>query len=170
MINSVNFILSAFTIIAQIMAVFLIVAKVTKNNLILNFVNKRVSELSLLVVLGGVIGSLFYSQIAGYIPCELCWWGRIFLYPQIVILSIALIKKDIAVTKYIKALSIIGLIITGYHSLLQMGLVPSIICGATSISCTQRYFINFGYVTLPLMGFTAFLLLTILNWKNKDNR
>ncbi|MDP3799877.1 MAG: disulfide bond formation protein B [bacterium] len=169
MINSANFILSAFTVIAQIAVVFLVIAKITKNNSVLNFVNKRVSELSLLVVLGGVIGSLFYSEIAGYIPCELCWWGRIFLYPQLIILSVALIKKDIAVTKYIKALSIAGLIITGYHSLLQMGLVPSIICGATSVSCAQRYFINFGYVTLPLMGFTAFLLLTILNWKSRNN-
>lgn len=168
MINSVNFILSAFTIIAQIAVLFLVIAKITKNNFVLNFVSKRVSELSLLVVLGGVIGSLFYSQVAGYVPCELCWWGRIFLYPQIVILSIALIKKDLTVTKYIKALSIAGLIITGYHSLLQMGLVPSVICGATSISCAQRYFITFGYITLPMMGFTAFLLLTILNWKKND--
>ncbi len=168
MINSVNFILSAFTIIAQIAVLFLVIAKITKNNFVLNFVSKRVSELSLLVVLGGVIGSLFYSQVAGYVPCELCWWGRIFLYPQIVILSIALIKKDLTVTKYIKALSIAGLIIAGYHSLLQMGLVPSVICGATSISCAQRYFITFGYITLPMMGFTAFLLLTILNWKKND--
>lgn len=169
MINSINFILSVFTVIAQIAVVFLIVAKITNNKDILEFINKKVLKLSLVVVLGGIFGSLFYSEIAGYAPCALCWWQRVFLYPQAIILSMALIKKDFSVTHYIKALSLFGLVISGYQSLLQMGLVPSLICGATSISCAQRYFINFGYVTLPLMGFTAFLLLTVLNWKVKSD-
>ncbi|MDP3764081.1 MAG: disulfide bond formation protein B [bacterium] len=164
MIDSVNFILSVFAVIAQIAIVFLIVAKITKNQSILKFVNEKVLILSLVIVLGGIFGSLFYSEIAGYAPCSLCWWQRVFLYPQAIILGLALIKKDLAVTRYIKTLSLFGLVISAYQSLLQMGLVPSIICGTSSISCAQRYFINFGYITLPLMGFTAFLLLTILNW------
>lgn len=168
MVNTANLILSFFTVIAQIAIVFLIIAKITKNKEILNLVSKKNTEFSFLVVLGGIIGSLFYSQVVGYQPCDLCWWQRIFLYPQIIILGIALFKKE-NIASYIKTLSIVGLVISGYHSLLQMGLVPSVICGATSVSCVQRYFINFGYITLPLMGFTAFLLLTILNWKNKDN-
>ncbi|MEK7629734.1 MAG: disulfide bond formation protein B [Patescibacteria group bacterium] len=167
MINITNYILSGLTILAQIFIVFLIVSKIKKNHIVLKFVNEHVLKLSLVVVLSGIFGSLFYSEIAGYTPCALCWWQRVFLYPQAIILGIALFKKDFSVTSYIKALSLIGLVISGYQSLLQMGLVPSLICGANSVSCAQRYFINFGYITLPLMGFTAFVLLAVLNWKTR---
>ncbi|MEK7565037.1 MAG: disulfide bond formation protein B [Patescibacteria group bacterium] len=167
MINITNHILSGLTILAQIFIVFLIVSKIKKNHIVLKFVNEHVLKLSLVVVLSGIFGSLFYSEIAGYTPCALCWWQRVFLYPQAIILGIALFKKDFSVTSYIKALSLIGLVISGYQSLLQMGLVPSLICGANSVSCAQRYFINFGYITLPLMGFTAFVLLAVLNWKTR---
>lgn len=169
MINIVNLILSILTVMAQIAIIFLIVSRVKKNYPVLKLVNENVLKLSLVVVLGGVFGSLFYSEIIGYAPCVLCWWQRIFLYPQAVILVMALLKKDFSVTPYIKVMSLIGLVISGYQSLLQMGLVPSLVCGANSVSCAQRYFINFGYITLPLMGFTAFLLLTVLNWKVKSD-
>ena len=169
MIDSVNYILSALTILAQIAIVILVIAKITKNQTILEFVNKKVLQLSLLTVLGGIFGSLFYSEIAGYAPCVLCWWQRVLLYPQAVILTVALAKKDFAATSYIKILSLVGVIIAGYQSLLQMNLVPSLPCAATAVSCAQRYFLTFGYITLPLMGFTAFALLAVLNWNKKND-
>ena len=93
MINITNYILSGLTILAQIFIVFLIVSKIKKNHIVLKFVNEHVLKLSLVVVLSGIFGSLFYSEIAGYTPCALCWWQRVFLYPQAIILGIALFKK-----------------------------------------------------------------------------
>ncbi len=169
MIDLVNYTLSILTIIAQIIVVFLIWVKINKNVAVEKFIQHKVLKLSFVVVLGSILGSLFYSIIAGYEPCVLCWYQRILLFPQIIILGLALIKKDFSVRPYIKALSITGLIVSGYQSLLQMGLVPSIVCGATTVSCAQRYFLTFGYITLPLMGFTAFALLAVLNWKTRNH-
>lgn len=163
MADTANYILSILTIIAQLAIVFLIWIKLSgKDSSTARFVSQRLLILSFLVALGATLGSLFYSKIIGYEPCVLCWYQRIFMFPQVFILGLALIKKDFSVMPYIKTLSLIGLVIAGYQSLLQMDLVPSIACSASAISCAQRYFLTFGYITLPLMGFTAFMLLIML--------
>jgi len=33
------------------------------------------------VALVTTLGSLYYSRVQGYVPCELCWYQRICLYP-----------------------------------------------------------------------------------------
>ena len=34
-------------------------------------------------------GSLYFSEVANYVPCRLCWFQRIAMYPLAVILLIA---------------------------------------------------------------------------------
>jgi disulfide bond formation protein DsbB len=83
------------------------------------------------------------------------------MYPQAVLLGLALWKKDKGIALYSLALSIVGSAIAGYHYLLQRGVVPELPCAAVGISesCSQRFVMTFGYITIPLMAFTAFLLL-----------
>ena len=96
-----------------------------------------------------------------------------FVYPQVILLGIALWKNDEHVRIYSGALAIIGGAIALYHSLLQMGLVPSLLCatGGGAASCAQRLVFEFGYVTLPLMSLSIFILIALLMFgvKKVDN-
>ena len=85
------------------------------------------------------------------------------MYPQVILLGMAWLKKDYGIILYSLALSVIGALIAGYHYLLQIGLVPSVNCSAVgySISCSQRFVMQFGYITIPMMSLTAFLLIII---------
>ena len=129
---------------------------------LVSFVHDRALVLAFLAVLGGVAGSLFYSNIAGFAPCELCWWQRIFLYPQTVLLLVALARKDAAVRVHAVALSAIGALVALYHTFIQFG-GPSIVpCSATGPSCTHLYFLYYGYVTVPTMSLTVFAAILLV--------
>src|SRR5690625_7664860 len=67
-----------------------------------------------------VFGSLFYSEVIGYIPCELCWYQRILMYPLIIIYGTALIKKDIHIVFRGIILSGIGIVVCVYVFSLQI--------------------------------------------------
>ncbi len=105
--------------------------------------------------------SLFYSEIAGFVPCTLCWFQRIFMYPQIVLLGIALFKKDSKIVDYALPLTVIGTIFSLYHNYVYYGGVSILPCSAfgLGVSCLRRYVFELGYITIPLMSLTSFLLL-----------
>ncbi|MBU6390372.1 disulfide bond formation protein B [Patescibacteria group bacterium] len=115
-----------------------------------------------LVALLGMVISLVYSNVIGYAPCTLCWYQRVFLYPQVFILGAALCKKAGDARFYCLILSAIGGAIAAYHYYGQSfntSVLPA--CAATGASCAARYFVEFGYVTLPLMSLTAFILIIV---------
>ncbi len=119
----------------------------------------------LIVSLTATLGSLFYSEIMNYTPCVLCWYQRIFMYPQVFIFALALWKKDRRIFPYSILLSIIGVLIAAYHYILQVGFVEnSFVCDVVgySAACTETFFTNIGYITIPMMALTAFVLLVIL--------
>ena len=60
------------------------------------------------VALVATLGSLYYSEVRLFLPCELCWYQRIFMYPQAVILGLALWRQDFGVWPYSLALSLLG--------------------------------------------------------------
>jgi disulfide bond formation protein DsbB len=118
-----------------------------------------------IVSLASTLGSLFYSQIAGFAPCELCWFQRIFMYPQVILLGLALIKKDSRIVDYALSLSLIGGVISLYHNYVYFmngGLNSYCVVGGQGVSCIKRYVLEFGYITIPVMAFTAFLMVVIL--------
>ncbi len=104
--------------------------------------------------------TLVYSDYLGIEPCSLCWWQRIFLYPQVILLGMAAWKKDVYVAEYSIVLSFFGALVALYQHFLQMfpGSLP---CPATSVSCAQRFLFEFGFVTYPLMAFALFALLIV---------
>lgn len=156
-VPAVNQIFALLTVAGQAMVVAMIALLILKQNDVLSFIAKRAVLFSFVIVLAATLGSLFYSEIAGYEPCKLCWLQRIFIFPQVILLGMALWKKDRGIADYSIALSLGGAIIAGYQYLLQLGLVPSLPCSAIgdSVSCTQRFVMQFGYITIPLMAFTA---------------
>jgi disulfide bond formation protein DsbB len=101
-------------------------------------------------------GSLYFSEVANYLPCTLCWYQRIAMYPLVLILGIAMFRRDIAVRIYAIPLALVGAAIASYHYLLEW--FPEIDTGACSavIPCTQVWFREFGFVSMPLLALIAF--------------
>jgi len=114
------------------------------------------------IALIATLGSLFYSEVAGYTPCTLCWYQRIFMYPQVLLWGLALVKREQVIADYGIALSIVGGFIAAYHYALQFVPKPTF-CSAVgySVSCTQDFFLQLGYITIPMMSLTAFLLILL---------
>ena len=132
------------------------------------FISRHILLLGFLATLIPTLGSLFYSMIAHFPPCDLCWWQRIFLYPQVILFGLALYKKykkgseDTVVLTQSLVLSLIGAAIALYHYIGQF--IPSVLpaCSATGISCSKLYFETFGYINIPMMSLTAFLFVITL--------
>lgn len=107
--------------------------------------------------------TVVHSEVFGLPPCPLCWWQRAFLYPQVVLFAVAALRKDYSVTPYSIALSAIGFAVAMYHHALQMFPHGSLPCPAQGeISCAQILFLEFGYVTYPMMAATLFAFLIAL--------
>lgn len=133
-----------------------------------SFLQKWGLLLGLALAFSGTLLSLYYSEGLGFPPCPLCWWQRIFLYPQVILFALALWKRlpgqggrDIA--DYSIALSVVGLGFALYHHALQVLPSGSLPCPAEGVvSCAQRFVFEFGYITFPLMAATLFASLIIL--------
>lgn len=115
------------------------------------------------VALVATLGSLYFSNIRGFVPCELCWIQRIFMYPLTILLGIAAFTNDVRMRLYVLPLTIIGGSISLYHYLVQK--VPgfaNIKPCVQGVPCNVQYINWFGFVTIPFLALTAFTLITIL--------
>ena len=109
------------------------------------------------------LGSLYYSKVQGYVPCELCWYQRICGYPFAVILGIAAWRRDAGVRVYAVPVFAIGAVIAAYHSWIQ-AFPPAdgtSFCTA-DVPCTTRYVYELGFVSLPFMALSAFVAMMAL--------
>ena len=118
---------------------------------------------SFLISLIATLGSLFFSEIMNFVPCSLCWYQRIFMYPLVFIFLINLLYPDDKVFKYSFHLVIIGLFISIYHNLLILKIIPETLSPCISgVPCSVDYLNYFGFITIPLLSFIAFLTIFIL--------
>jgi len=108
--------------------------------------------------------SIFFSSVLDYQPCVLCWYQRICLFPLIVIFAAGLFPNfDKSVIKYALPLTIVGGLTAFYHSLLYAGIIPENIQPCSQgVSCTEKYFELFGFISIPTLSFFAFSALTAL--------
>lgn len=171
--DNITAVLSFFTLVSDVaivvFCVVLVLAWKSHTESLLqktvDLVGKYALPLILVITATSIISTLYYSEIAGLEPCKLCWFQRIFLYPQFVIILVALIRKARAVTSYLISLSVLGAIVAIYHYTLQWGGAPIIPCSAdVALSCSKRFFLEFGYITESMMALTAFLLIIILSY------
>ena len=108
------------------------------------------------------LGSLYFSEVLHFIPCTLCWYQRIFMYPLAIILGIAAYRNDQGIVKYALPLSVIGLVISGYHTLLQkIPYFQQFEQCTSGVPCSKDYLNWLGFITIPMMAFVAFALITI---------
>ncbi|RIW38358.1 disulfide bond formation protein B [Bacillus salacetis] len=117
------------------------------------------------------MGSLYFSEIRSFIPCELCWYQRIAMYPLTLILGVATFQNDITLKKIVLPMSIIGGLISLFHYLEQKVPGFAAIKPCTSgVPCSSEYINWFGFITIPFLALTAFILITlftILSGKTK---
>jgi disulfide bond formation protein DsbB len=116
-----------------------------------------------LVAAMATLGALFMSEIMGFAPCVLCWWQRIFMFPLVLVLALGLFPFDPKVLRYALPLATMGLLVAGFHVLLTMGIVPETLAPCRDgVPCKTLQIEWFGFVTIPLLSFFAFLVLNLL--------
>lgn len=108
------------------------------------------------------LGSLYFSEIRGFIPCELCWYQRIFMYPISLILGISAYQNNFYSKKFVLPMAIIGWFISFYHYLIQKlpGFAEIKPC-KNGIPCDAQYINWLGFITIPFLALIAFTLVAI---------
>ena len=119
--------------------------------------------LGFVVALVTTTGSLYYSEHAGFIPCQLCWYHRILMYPLVIVLGVAALRKDRRAWLTVVPFVVIGSGVATYHWLVER--VPAF-AESSSCSleapCTAPWFEKLGFVTLAWMALSGFLLIGTL--------
>lgn len=116
-----------------------------------------------LVAIVATAGSLYFSEVRLFVPCSLCWYQRIMMYPLVILLGIASYRGDRGIVRYALPLSILGGTVSLFHYLEQKvpGFSAPSLC-RTGIPCTQDYINWLGFITIPFLALIAFTLITVL--------
>jgi disulfide bond formation protein DsbB len=119
--------------------------------------------LAWIVAIVTTAGSLYYSEYAGFVPCELCWYQRIIAYPLVIILGVAWLRRDQKVWLTALPFVVIGAPLSLYHWLVERvpAFAESSSCSIT-VPCTTPYFEKLGFVTLAWMAMSSFLMIGLL--------
>ncbi len=151
---------------AGVIVLLLAFLKVPGFSRVRTFVDTYGITISTLLVFASMLGSLYYSSIVGFAPCLLCWYQRIFFFSQLPLFIVALARKTRDVVPYTTTLSVIGACIAVYQVILER--IPALagICGldASEVSCGTIYVEGFSYITIPVMGLTAFAALVLIGF------
>ena len=116
--------------------------------------------LAFVVAAVATAGSLFFSEIAHFVPCELCWYQRICMYPLSILTLFAALLNDHRVARYLLPFPVIGAAISSYHLLVENGVVEQTQACLISApgGCATKWINEFGYMTIPTLALTAFAL------------
>jgi hypothetical protein len=114
------------------------------------------------VAIVATLGSLYYSEIADFPPCRLCWFQRIAMYPLALILPLAAWRRDRQVQWYGLPLAVIGGATAIYHMVIERN--PSLESGACEAAnpCSIIWVEKLGYLTIPTMALSGFVLVALL--------
>jgi disulfide bond formation protein DsbB len=106
-------------------------------------------------------GSLFFSEVAHFVPCELCWFQRICMYPLSIVTLLAALAGDHRIARYLLPLPIVGAGVSVYHLLVENGVVEQAQACLLSApgGCATKWVNEFGYMTIPTLALTGFVLL-----------
>ncbi len=115
-----------------------------------------------MVALVAMGGSLYFSEARSFVPCALCWYQRILMYPLVILLGIASYRQDRAVGIYVLPFTVTGAGVALYHYLGQQ--IPNFggetLC-QIGIPCSVEYINWLGFITIPFLALTAFVLITV---------
>lgn len=130
----------------------------------------RRAELTLAVGSVATFGSLYFSEVAEYVPCRLCWFQRIAMYPIAMVALVGLLRHDRDARWYVLPFAVVGVGISSYHSMIEQGwLADSESCSLFGPSCSDVWFRTFGFITLALMALAGFVSIIVLNTISFDS-
>jgi disulfide bond formation protein DsbB len=110
-----------------------------------------------------MLGSLYFSEVMGFVPCDLCWYQRILMYPLTLVLLTGLLLRDRHLPKYVLPLSILGIFFSSYHYLLEKtDWFDSVEICRNGASCTTLWINWFGFITIPFLALVAFTTITVM--------
>lgn len=158
-----NTFLATLALLALVGAVGLVVYRVAKGKeAALSLLGDSALWLAWLVAAVATGGSLIYSGWIHFVPCRLCWYQRIAMYPMAVILLVGAIRKEVVVRYYALPLSIGGALISIWHYMLQLN--PSLEGGSCDPNnpCSAKNVDVFGFVSIPFMAGCGFILISVL--------
>ncbi|PCN44328.1 disulfide bond formation protein B [Brevibacillus laterosporus] len=108
------------------------------------------------------VGSLYFSEVMHFVPCTLCWYQRILMYPLTILLGMAVYHNDTSIYRYILPLSIIGMITSAYHySVQKVPFMKGMSFCTQGVPCTGEYINWLGFITIPFLALVAFVMITI---------
>jgi disulfide bond formation protein DsbB len=118
--------------------------------------------LAFLVALTATLGSLYLSEVAHFIPCKLCWYQRIAMYPLVPILAIAAWKRDAGIWRYAVPVAAIGAVISIYHYQLERFPSQASVSCSAEAPCTVVWIWKFHFISIPFMALSGFALIVTL--------
>lgn len=129
-----------------------------------DFLSRSTVYFALAVALTATLGSLYFSEIRHYLPCNLCWYQRILMYPLIVVIGVGILRQDFNMPYYVLPLTLIGQGFSTYHYLLEK---TDIFAAPTTcqvgIPCTTPWINWGGFITIPFLAMCAFFLITLFS-------
>lgn len=119
--------------------------------------------LAWLVALAATAGALFIGEVMLMVPCQLCWYQRIFMFPLALILGMACFSEDRRGAVYALPLALGGTAMAGYHTLLVAGLIPKawLPCSA-GVSCADQRLEILNGIQIPWLSLAAFAAISLL--------
>lgn len=117
--------------------------------------------LAFAVAATAMLGSLYFSEVAHFVPCALCWYQRIAMYSLAIILLVATIRGDRNIRVYGITLALVGLAVSTYHYLVEW--YPTLetdVC-STGLSCSIVWFRSMGFMSLAYMAGSGFAFIAL---------
>jgi disulfide bond formation protein DsbB len=115
--------------------------------------------LAFTVSLTATLGALFIGEVMGQVPCGLCWYQRIFMFPLPVLLGVAAFRSDVEIWRYAFPLAIAGWGFAAYHGLTYYDLIPKGVTPCTAdLSCSGAAMTILGSIPIPVLSLIAFTL------------
>ena len=114
------------------------------------------------IAFAATAGSLYFSEIVGFVPCLFCWYQRFAMYPLVVVLGVGLLSARAGVWRFALPLPLVGLAVAAYHVALQFQPTLDLVPCEGGVPCSGRYVAVFGFVSIPAMAGAAFLMISVL--------
>jgi disulfide bond formation protein DsbB len=125
-------------------------------------VDGAVLWIAFLVAATATAGSLYFSEVADFVPCQLCWYQRIAMYPLAPMLGIAAVRQDVGIRLYAWVLAGSGALISTYHYIIEWMPDLEVTACAADVPCTAVYVREFGFVSIAFMALCGFLAIAAL--------
>lgn len=119
--------------------------------------------LQLTISIAALFGSLFFSEVMKFPPCDLCWYQRILLYPVALIVMTGLFWESKEINRYVMPFAWLGLAVAIYHNLVYYKIIQIIVPCSETAPCTAQQLNYLGFITIPLLSLVAFIFLVISN-------